>query len=195
MVFAPRTAQPALPPGAAAWALAPPRDGFRCPEQLRVPDRVPSPPRRRPHGAGPVRQAHLLGDQAGEPGGPLCSSSHGALSVPCPPPVPDRPIPSTFSWVRLHLPLSTSTRTLSTLKKKFFLCLHNCPGFFQPGETPRVGGSEQRNEEGKQLLGASAPLNIPFCKKYVFIGVNFSIIILLELTRPQLRFCAASGDS
>lgn len=60
-----------------------------------------------------------------------------------------------------------------------------------------MGVGEQRDEEGKQLLGDSLPPppNIPFCKKYVLTRANFSLTISLELTRPQLRFCAASGRS
>lgn len=45
------------------------------------------------------------------------------------------------------------------------LSLPNCPVFLA-GETLEMGVGEQRDEEGKQLLGDSVPPpNIPFCKK------------------------------
>lgn len=84
--------------------------------------------------------------------------------------------------------LSTSTSTLSNLESHFFPFSPPCPLSFWLG----LGIGEQRGEERKQLVGDPILPNVPFCRKYVLTRANFSIILSLELIRPQLRFCANS---
>lgn len=122
--------------GAGGWCLPPGRLRLRsgpgptagqvwdARAGLRGPHLAPSClPGRCPHGAGPVRKAHRLGHQAGEPGCPLLSRGWGVGPSVLPPPplwpVSDLPLPSAISWVSLHSP-STETHTLSALEKYMF---------------------------------------------------------------------------
>lgn len=132
LVFAPETAQLQAPFHPCNPQRLPGPDPT---DRLVVPGKgssaltpCPPPPRRCPHGAGLVRQAHRLRHQAGEPCGPLLSSSGGGGLPHLSPnfPYPSRNVVSDFTCP------STSTHTLSTLEKFFPLSRLSC--FFLAGE-------------------------------------------------------------
>lgn len=182
-------------PGAAAggWCLPPGRLRLRsgpgptagqvwdARAGLRGPHLAPSClPGRCPHGAGPVRKTHRLGHQAGEPGCPLLSRGWGVGPSVLPPPPSGlsltSPYPPRFPGSVFTAPPQKPTLCL-LWKNKCSLSLPNCPVFLS-GETLEMGVGEQRDEEGKQLLGDSVPPPqiFPFARNKSSPGQTFLLL-------------------